>query len=409
MIVASHRRAHVRAAAVACAAALALAGCSVWDDLEEHERQEDAAKSFYVLPDPLVAGAPGEIIRTLPITTAPKGSRAWRVLYHSTDQAGADIAVSGTVVVPDGDPPSGGWPVIAWGHPTTGAVAKCGPSNGFAPLDLIEGMDDLLIDGFAVTATDYPGLGAPGASSYLIGAAEGHSVLDNVRAARAIDEVELSADVYFWGHSQGGHAALFAAQEAADYAPELNPVTAAVAAPAADLATLLADDIDDVSGVTIGSYAFTAYQAAYAADYPGLTLDSILTPTAAEAAPKMEQLCLLGQNAELHDIAKPLVGHYLSGDPSTIEPWASLLQQNTPGGAPLGVPLLVVQGEADGLVRPAATKDFADGLCAQGEQVAFRGYKTATHGTIVIQALPDVRAWLKAARSGSTSEPICTG
>lgn len=409
MIVASHRRAHFRAAAVACAAALALAGCSVWDDLEEHERQEDAAKSFYVLPDPLVAGAPGEIIRTLPITTAPKGSRAWRVLYHSTDQAGADIAVSGTVVVPDGDPPSGGWPVIAWGHPTTGAVAKCGPSNGFAPLDLIEGMDDLLIDGFAVTATDYPGLGAPGASSYLIGAAEGHSVLDNVRAARAIDEVELSADVYFWGHSQGGHAALFAAQEAADYAPELNPVTAAVAAPAADLATLLADDIDDVSGVTIGSYAFTAYQAAYAADYPGLTLDSILTPTAAEAAPKMEQLCLLGQNAELHDIAKPLVGHYLSGDPSTIEPWASLLQQNTPGGAPLGVPLLVVQGEADGLVRPAATKDFADGLCAQGEQVAFRGYKTATHGTIVIQALPDVRAWLKAARSGSTSEPICTG
>src|SRR6478735_2986463 len=195
------RRTRIRATAAAFVVLLGLTGCALWDDLEEHERQEDAARPFYVVPDPLPAGAPGELIRTLPIETAPEGAKAWRVLYPSTDQAGADIAVSGTVVVPDGDPPAGGWPVIAWGHPTTGAVARCGPSNGFAPLDLIEGMDDLLIDGFAVTATDYPGLGAPGASSYLIGTAEGHSVLDNVRAARAIDGIDLSADVSFWGHS----------------------------------------------------------------------------------------------------------------------------------------------------------------------------------------------------------------
>ena len=407
MVAARRRRPRIRAAAASAVVALAVSGCAVWNDLEEHERQEDAARSFYVVPDPLPAGSPGEIIRTMPIETAPDGSRAWRVLYHSTDRRGADIAVSGTVVVPDGDPPAGGWPVIAWGHPTTGAVARCGPSGGFAPLGLIEGLDDLLIDGFAVAATDYPGLGAPGASSYLIGAAEGHSMLDAVRAARSIDDVELSADVSFWGHSQGGHAALFAAQEAASYAPELHPVTAAVAAPAADLATLLADDIDDVSGVTIGSYAFTAYQADYASEHPGLALDSILTPEAAEVAPKMEQLCLFGQNAELHDLAKPLVGSYLSGDPSTTEPWAGFLEENTPGGTPLGVPLLIVQGEADELVRPAATKAFAERLCEQGERVAFHPYTTATHATIVIQALPEVRAWLKAARSGSDTQPSC--
>ena len=409
-MIAPRRRAAVRGAAAAVVASAALVGCAIWNDLEEHAEQEDAARPFYVVPDPLPAGAPGEVIRTLPIETAPRGSHAWRVLYHSTDRSGADIAVSGTVIVPDGTAPEGGWPVVAWGHPTTGAVARCGPSSGFAPLDLIEGMDDLLIDGFAVTATDYPGMGAPGASSYLIGAAEGHSVLDNVRAARAIDGVELSSDVYFWGHSQGGHAVLFAAQEAAEYAPDLHPVTAAVAAPAADLAALLADDIDDVSGVTIGSYAFTAYQAAYQDDYPGLALDSILTAEAAAAAPQMEQLCLLGQNSELHDIAKPLVGSYLASDPSTTEPWASLLAENTPGAAPLGVPLFIAQGEKDGLVRPAATQAFAQRLCTQGEQVAFRGYPTATHGTVVIHAMSDVRAWLKAARSGDDpSQPICAG
>jgi alpha-beta hydrolase superfamily lysophospholipase len=397
----------VEAASAALAALILLSGCTVWDDLEDHARQEDAARPFYVVPDPLPPGAPGEVIRTLAIDTAPAGSRAWRMLYHSTDLAGDDIAVSGTVVVPDGTPPAGGWPVIAWGHPTTGAVAKCGPSSGFAPLDLIEGMDDLLDDGFAITATDYPGLGAPGASSYLLGTVEGNAVLDAVRAGRSLAETELSGDVYFWGHSQGGQAVLFAAQDAASYAPELHPVTAVVAAPAADLGTLLADDIDDVSGVTIGAYAFTAYQSAYAPTHPGLELTSILTPAAAQAAVEMEQLCLFGQNSELHALAQPLVGAFLAADPSTTQPWAGFLEENTPGASPLGVPLFVVQGGSDELVRPATTDGFVQRLCGQGERVASKSYPTATHATIVIQALPDVRAWLQSARDGSPSPAIC--
>lgn len=399
-----HRSALV---ALGLAVTLALTGCGVWDDLEEHERQEEDAASFYEVPDPLPAGQPGELIRSLAITTAPSGSRAWRVLYHSTDLAGDDIAVSGTVVVPDGTPPDGGWPVIAWAHPTTGAVAKCGPSSGFAPLSLIEGMDDLLDDGFAIAATDYPGLGAPGASSYLLGTVEGRSVLDSVRAARALEGVQLSADVHFWGHSQGGQAALFAAQDAASYAPELRPVSAAIAAPAADLATLLADDIDDVSGVTIGAYAFTAYQAAYAPTHPGLALTDILTPAGADEAARMEQLCLIGQNAELHAIAKPLIGSFLAADPSTTEPWAGFLAENTPGATSFGVPVFVVQGGADGLVRPSATADFVTRMCAAGERVASATYPTATHGTIVIQALPDVREWFRTAKAGGISRPPC--
>jgi pimeloyl-ACP methyl ester carboxylesterase len=250
-------------------------------------------------------------------------------------------------------------------------------------------------------------MGAPGDSSYLLGDVEGHSVLDAVRAGRAIDGVELSSDVYFWGHSQGGQAVLFAAQDAADYAPELTPVTGAVAAPAAELATLLADDIDDVSGVTIGAYAFTAYQAAYAPTHPGLELTSILTPDAAEAAAEMEQLCLFGQNSELHELAAPLVGSFLAADPSTTEPWAGFLAENTPGAESFGVPFLVVQGGSDELVRPAATSDFVTRMCAAGERMASADYPTATHGTIVIQALPDVREWFRSARDGETARETC--
>ena len=175
---------------------------------------------------------------------------------------------------------------------------------------------------------------------------------------------------------------LFAGQEARSYAPDLTVRAAAVAAPAADLATLIGDHSDDVSGVTIGSYAFAAYQSFYAGtgsgQVPGLRLDSILTDQGAAATPTMAGLCLFGQMMQLHGIARPLVGHFLRSDPATTQPWATLLAENTPGSRPLGIPLLVAQGAKDTLVVPSATEEFVDRLCGAGERVTLRLYDGAT-------------------------------
>ena len=45
--------------------------------------------------------------------------------------------------------------------------------------------------------------------------------IDAVRAARAVDGVELSDDTVAWGHSQGGGAALWVGEEARGYAPDV--------------------------------------------------------------------------------------------------------------------------------------------------------------------------------------------
>ena len=169
-----------------------------------------------------------------------------------------------------------------------------------------------------------------------------------------------------WGHSQGGHAVLFAGQEAPTYAPELDLEAVAVAAPATDLGALLTADIGDVSGVTIGSYAFDAYAGVYGED-----LDSILTPAGAAATPVMARLCLIGQNAELHRIATPLIGGYVRSDPAATEPWATLLEENTPGAERLEVPLFVAQGQTDTLVRPELTAQFVEKQRALGTEVHF--------------------------------------
>ncbi|MCU1513446.1 MAG: secretory lipase [Microbacteriaceae bacterium] len=368
--------------------------------------EESTAAAFYSLPDPLPKGKPGTVVRTQRIYSVPIGTTAWRIMYHSTDLFGADEIVSGTLITPMGPTPEGGRTIVSWAHPTTGAAARCAPSVGIDPFDLIEGMDAMLKAGFAVVATDYPGMGAAGPNAYLIGKTAGNSVLDAARAAHSID-TSTSTKVLLWGHSQGGQAVLFAAQDAGSYAPDLTVVAAAVAAPAIDLAVLLGDDINDVSGVTIGSYAFDAFATTYGPTVADARLDTILTPAAAAATPTMAKLCLFGQQAQLHTIARPLIGDFLASDPTKTEPWASLLAENTPGSTRLEMPLFVAQGDIDTLVRPASTAQFVDGECSIGSQVTFLRFAKTGHGLIALRAVRQLMTFFDDALAGRPQQTTC--
>ena len=140
--------------------------------------------SFYTVPSSTPAAPPGTVLRSEELLSAPDGSRAWRVLYHCTDLGGRDAVLFGIVIAPDSPAPAKGRVVVGWGHPTTGAVAGCAPSNGVDPFLLVEGLSDLIRAGYVVAAPDYPGLGVAAPSSYLIGTSESRSLLDAVRAAR---------------------------------------------------------------------------------------------------------------------------------------------------------------------------------------------------------------------------------
>ena len=133
---------------------------------------------FYLPPTPLPPGEPGALIRWEAMP-APAGGRAWRILYHSTALDGSDIAVSGTVFASDRPAPPGGFPLVAMGHNTTGIAQACAPS--LAPFHPLPGADEAFYEqqvagfvdgGFAVVATDYQGLGTPGAAQYAISSAQ---------------------------------------------------------------------------------------------------------------------------------------------------------------------------------------------------------------------------------------------
>ena len=166
----------------------------------------------------------------------------------------------------------------------------------------------------------------------------------------------------------------------------------AAAAPAADLSALMESHLDDVSGVTIGSYAFQAYSEIYADR--GADLDLLLTLAAQQILPEMNQLCLLTHLSELHEIAGPVIGDFVSANPSGVEPWATLLQENSAGGSAFSAPLFVAQGMQDQLVLPEDTQKFIDGERGLGIDVAYHRIDAADHGTIAYLALPALSEWL---------------
>lgn len=334
----------------------------------------------------------GTLVRSQKALGAPVHSTAWRIMFWSTDLNGNAVLNSGMLVVPNRNPPAGGRTIVSWGHPTTGSAEKCAPSRSVDPYLWMEGLPGLLDKGYALVSTDYTGMGVPGPDSYLIGETEGRNMLDAVRAAQSLLQTGARSKVLLWGHSQGGQAALFAAQLWKVYAPELDVRAVAVAAPATNLASLMRADIGDISGVSIASYAFAAYSSVY-----NVPLEAILTPAAADALPAINDFCLITQNSALHAVARPLIGKFLAGDPATTQPWRDLLAANTPGDTRLSMPVLVAQGLSDELVHPDLTTDFVDHERQLGTIVTYDTVPGATHGTIVGRALPHVLDFFAAA------------
>ena len=188
--------------------------------------QGDGGVSAFYTWDRQVPATPGRLLRQEPLPEhllLENASKGLRVLYTSTDGVGGrtPIAASGSMFVPKGPAPAGGWPIIAWAHGTTGVADVCAPSWGPRSKRDTDYLNAWLAQGYAVVAADYQGLGTPGGHPWMSVRSEGWSVLDSVRAALGAFP-ELANAVVIVGQSQGAHAALSAALLAKAYAPAIN-------------------------------------------------------------------------------------------------------------------------------------------------------------------------------------------
>ena len=308
----------------------------------------------------------------------PVGAQVHRILYTTRDAVGQPAVASALVIIPDERPP-GARPVIAWNHGTTGVARGCAPSlrDASATKWAIPALDDVIRRGWIVVASDYSGQGAPGVFPYLIGRGEARSSLDAVLAARELDDVTLSTRTVAWGHSQGGHAALWMSQIVENYSPELDMLGTAVLAPAAD-PLALADELTEGDAGVLLSILISWVLVPYADTYGDVDLSRYIAPGAEAIVREMTQRCpsepgVMVSVAAALGVAedRPLyVGDLTAG------PLGRRLADNVPAG-PWGHPLLVAWGTEDEVIPPPLQQEFVDRLCAEGEQVrrlAYRGY-----------------------------------
>nr|WP_274637526.1 lipase family protein [Microbacterium bovistercoris] len=365
--------------------------------------------AFYDPPQEVPSGH-GELIRSDEYGgKIPAGADVKRILYTSTDAHGEPVPASALVIIPDVTP-AAPMPIMLWNHGTTGVARGCAPSlrDDAATRWAIPALDRALAYGWIVVAPDYAGQGAPGVFPYLIGEGEARSALDAVRAAQRLPHVWASDDVVVWGHSQGGHAALWASQIARRYTPDLRVLGTAALAPAAEPLALARDLTAGYASVQLT--VLTAWVLIpYSQTYPDVRVENYVAPGARSIVREMAQRCPTEPGVIVSVVAalgvsedRPLyIGDLTTGA------LGHRLGQNNVNGA-WNTPLLVVWGERDEVIPRSQQVSFVKRLCAAGNSVEWSEYPAVTHQSVLQPSsplLPKLIDWTAGLFAGRTPPP----
>lgn len=290
---------------------------------------------------------------------------------------GKETQATALVFTPEGTPPATGWPIVAWAHGTTGVADQCAPSRKTLN-DYIKAMiGGFLQAGYIVVAPDYEGLGEPSGKElhpFLNLKSEAYSITDAVVAARNYLGSQASNQWVAVGHSQGGQAALGAAQYAARASKMTYKGTVALA-PASNFNLILTGgeqqagqetNLDKKIGTLASLDTFTALIVAGLRNpNPNLQYSQIFKTPTDEIAKNAETDCydVLGQKfgTAMYAYAQSnnnSVNNYPRTQTNfmSIPVVKSFLEKDSqPLLVKVSTPVIIYQGSADSTVPKAAT------------------------------------------------------
>ncbi|HEE5793549.1 TPA: alpha/beta fold hydrolase [Acinetobacter baumannii] len=321
--------------------------------------------------------------------------------YKMLGQSGQEVQATSLVFTPNTQPPVGGWPIVVWAHGTTGVADVCAPSKAALADSTKDLISKLLAAGYVVVAPDYEGLGTPGIHPFLNVKSEAFSITDAVVATRNYLSQRNLLTSKKWvtvGHSQGGHAALGAAQYASR--AQLDYKGTVAVAPASNLGSILVDGEAQVANapidIKIGTYAqLDTYTALVTAGIrntqPSFDYGQVFTSQISSIAAQAENLCSgplygafyegMSNYAKDHNgtldgftrtqpnfMAVPLVKTFLDKDSQPLQ-------------VKVTTPIIIYQGIADPTVPKLATDLLISNATAVGTKI--NNYVTGNwdHGT----------------------------
>jgi pimeloyl-ACP methyl ester carboxylesterase len=325
----------------------------------------------------------------------------WRVLYTSEAIDGTPIEVSGIVAAPIDPPADGLRDVVEYAHGAAGLFDECAPSTtGLLWVNNV--LTPALIDeGYVFAATDYEGLGTPGIHPYNVGESEARGVLDIVRAAQQIDEAHAGRRAVVWGISQGGHAALFAGEIAADWAPEIEVLGLLAAAPSSELETL---SREGPANPEVRGFMWML-TAAFEATYPGLSLEDLYdAQTLGTIAELVDQEAC---RDPFLDAARDVENAGFVTNPADLPAWRERLVENSPGYERTDIPILMLQGSADPIIPQSLTDMLFDRLCDIGSQTDYRVFEGYNHAQSLTLNVPAALEWTAARFAAEPASNTC--
>lgn len=361
------------------------------------------------VPETPTSAAPGTLLAD-PVdftgypALASLTSTSVSVLYGSTSGIdGSTTAVSGLVLVPKGEPPSGGWPIVSVGHATTGTDTRCAPSRRIGLLGSLTTVIPFLANGYVVAMTDYQGLGAPGPHPYLDSTTAAFNVIDIVRAAREVEPTTSDTWVGY-GVSQGGQAVWAANEQAGDYGGGLRLAGTISMSPATDLTpvvsameegTLTREQVILLPSVLKG--LSVAHPDLVTSDYlHGELFDRRDVFTACE-----------GENSGLQSsIAESVTpADYAPVDRAAADRLRAWLSDAGVPRRAATAPMFVGYGDLDTLTLPAWTIDAVRRACALGDTVELREAAGQGHGILDLGSAP--AEWLRGRYAGEPAPSTC--
>lgn len=363
-------------------------GLKYFGQQRAEDQRQDALQPFYNPPDS-IPSAPGSIIRKEPLGANPEGGTGYRILYTSTDFNGQPAAVSGMIWVSNKPAPPGGRPVIAWAHGTVGQADKCAPSRGRNVLaDTDDWLNVAMDRGYVVAATDYLGLGTPGPKSYLIGDQEAKDVVNSVRALHALPELQAGKEWIVWGHSQGGHSALWTGALAKELMPEYPLIATGAAAPAQELLVIMQQQWQNMYGWVIGPEALISFKNRY----PDRDFDSIVSDQGKNKLQQLEENCTM--DAALQGVVQQKLDHpFFDASPVDSPAWAQTALENTPPVLPKQMPLFMSEGTNDTVVLSGSNALMQEEWCKAGSSMSVEWLGGVGHLQVAIASGPAFMEW----------------
>ncbi|MHA3981836.1 alpha/beta hydrolase [Acinetobacter venetianus] len=383
--------------AVMLSSSLLLTACGGDGDTYYYSSKPDVPENN--IADPVV-GIPVPYVKSDFSAVASESSV---MTYKMLGQDGKVTTATSLVFVPGGPMPAGGWKIVAWAHGTTGVADQCAPSRNETNPYIKAMISQFLAEGYVVVAPDYEGLGEPSGRElhpFLNVKSEAYSITDAVVAARSYLAGQGKVISRQWmavGHSQGGQAALGAAQYASR--AKLDYKGTVAVAPASNLGAILLNGEESVKNAPVDQqipvYAqldtFTALITAGLRNLqPTFSYSNVFKSPTDLIASKAESDCydVVGgkfaaamqtyavQNGNLTNYPRtqadfmtlPLVKNFLDTD-------------SQPAQVKLNQPVIIYQGAKDTTVPIGATNALVFVAQSKGSQVQYITNADWDHGT----------------------------